>query len=301
MREAIKKAILKMFPELAAGLHLDRFARVLAVNDPPTGGAGADRFRPRYAVDLEVLTADGQADTAFPTLEAVPLPLSIGGGNDSGLFSFPEPGCLVVVGFAYGRPDHPIVRQIYPMGLSLPEVSPGQLRWQQSGTVYQDADPDGNWKRVTDQDITDESLSRTIKAVEVLEEISREVRKIAENSTEQVGGVKTMKALGALKLLSGGIASLTAVGDIKMSTAGDLSQASAGSQKAVAAGFEFKGTAGPSLLPLISSYMQTVIDVLGVLATHTHPSVGVCTQGSQISNAATAVGTQKTNLASISA
>ena len=33
MREAIRRAVKGLFPELGAGLHLDRYARVLAVAD----------------------------------------------------------------------------------------------------------------------------------------------------------------------------------------------------------------------------------------------------------------------------
>ena len=211
MLEAIKKAVLRMFPELADGLHLDRYARVLAVNDAPAEGGTCERFRPRYAVDLEILTPEGAKDESFPVYAAVPLPVAVGAGMESGLLAFPEPGCMVVIGFAYGRPDHPIVRQIYPLGLSLPDVAVGRMRWQQSAAVFQDADPDGNWRRVTDQSITDESLYRITRAVEALAEIAREVRTIDENSTEQVGGIKLLKAFGALKLLSGGQANLSAV------------------------------------------------------------------------------------------
>ena len=98
MRDLVKKIVLKLFPELTAGLHLDRFARVVAVNDPPTEGGASERFRPRYAVDLEILTPDGQRDEAFPIYGAVQLPVSIGCGQEAGLFGFPEPGTIVVIG-----------------------------------------------------------------------------------------------------------------------------------------------------------------------------------------------------------
>ena len=101
MREAIRRAVKGLFPELGAGLHLDRYARVLAVADAPGQGAASERFRPRYAVDIQILTADGEPDPAFPTYTAVPLPVPTGAGQEKGLFSFPEPGAQVVVGFAY--------------------------------------------------------------------------------------------------------------------------------------------------------------------------------------------------------
>lgn len=348
MLKAIKKAVLKMFPELSAGLHLDRYARVLAINDAPDEGGTCERFRPRYAVDLEVLTPEGHLDESFPIYEAVPLPVNIGCGMESGMYAFPEPGCLVVIGFAYGRPDHPIVRQIYPLGISLPDVTAGQMRWQQSAAVFQDADPDGNWQRVTDQTIADDSLYRTTRAVEALSEIAREVREIEENSTEQIGGIKLLKAFGALKLLSGGQANLSSVDNLNLTTARDLNLITSQDRNEITGNnhtAEIKGdrqvtidggdslnvgetltetvtgtkqvnagafyvitptvaigapNSGPSLLPLMSDFMNQVITALNVLATHTHPDTGACTQGSQISSAASIIQSDKTDLDSIS-
>lgn len=43
-----------------------------------------------------------------------------------------------------------------------------------------------------------------------------------DHSTESVGGIKKIEALGALKLLSGGSASLAAVDDLHQATGRDL-------------------------------------------------------------------------------
>lgn len=221
MLKTIKRAVLALFPELSAGLHLDRYARVLAVADPPECGAACDRFRPRYAVDIEILTPEGERDDAFPVYEAVPLPVTGGAGMEAGLYGAPEPGALLVVGFAYGRPDCPLVRQIYPQGLSLPDLRRGQQRWQQSAAVFQDVDPGGNWRRVTDRDITDESLRRTVRAGEAVADLGRDTRRVEEHSTEDVGGVKRIEAHGALKLLSGGCANLSSADNLNLTTASD--------------------------------------------------------------------------------
>lgn len=227
MREVVKKIILKLYPELDAGLHLPRFARVLAVNDAPKDGGTSERFRPRYAVDLEILTPNGERDESFPIYEAVQLPVPLGCGQEAGLFGFPEPGVIVEIGFAYGRADHPIVRQIYPQGMSLPTVDMGQQRWQQSAAVFQDVDKAGNWTRKTDMAITDTSLRRNIEAVENEEQYSRDHRTIRENSVEEIGGFKILEALGALRLRSGGSAHLTAVDNINLTTARDLNSIAA--------------------------------------------------------------------------
>ncbi|SOB60521.1 Gp5 domain protein [Pseudodesulfovibrio profundus] len=222
LRQTVKQIILKLFPELSAGLHLPRFARVLNVHDAPADGGTSERFRPRYAVDLEVLTPDGERDEDFPVYEAVQLPVPVGCGQEAGLYGFPEPGVIVEIGFAYGRPDHPLVRHIYPQGMSLPEISMGQQRWQQSAAVFQTVDKDGNWRRETDMAIIDKSLKREVEAVENREDFSREQRKIRENSIEEIGGVKTLEALGALRLRSGGSAGLISVDNINLTTGRDM-------------------------------------------------------------------------------
>ncbi len=51
-----------------------------------------------------------------------------------------------------------------------------------------------------------------------------DTRTVDDHSTESVGGIKKIEALGALKLLSGGSASLAAVDDLQQATGRDLNQ-----------------------------------------------------------------------------
>ncbi|RMU83482.1 hypothetical protein ALP22_00838 [Pseudomonas coronafaciens pv. porri] len=54
------------------------------------------------------------------------------------------------------------------------------------------------------------------------ESFQSHTRTVDDHSTESVGGVKKIEALGALKLLSGGSASLAAVDDLHQATGRDL-------------------------------------------------------------------------------
>ncbi|MGC6345436.1 hypothetical protein ACMXY9_11795, partial [Pasteurella multocida] len=67
-------------------------------------GAGdiSDPFRPKYAVELQLLDEHGEVDQAVPVYPAVPLPVT-STGSQGGDFAFPEVGTVVEVGFAYGR------------------------------------------------------------------------------------------------------------------------------------------------------------------------------------------------------
>ena len=228
MREMIKKIIMELLPELAGGLHLDRYARVLAAGDAPTEGATSERFRPRYAVDLEILGPDMEPDASFPRYSAVPLPVSVGGGQESGTFCFPEEGALVVVGFAYGRQDHPIIRQIFPLGVSLPELSRGEVLMQQSPTSFQRVDAQGNWKRETTADIHENSLGRTVKAENYSADLGNENRSVAAHSTESVGSCKTIEAGTVLTMLAGLRADMGSLGALNLTAGGDSTHSTAG-------------------------------------------------------------------------
>jgi len=73
------------------------------VANAPAGAGICDDFRPRYAVDIEVLGLGGEPDPALPVLSGVPLPLPTG-GEATGIYAFPEICTQVVVCFAVCDP-----------------------------------------------------------------------------------------------------------------------------------------------------------------------------------------------------
>lgn len=221
MDDAIKRSVARQFPELSGGYHLPRFGRVVAVPDAPAASSLCDDFRPRFSVDVEVLREDGEPDPGLPILTGLPLPAPMG-GQEAGMFGFPEEGTTVVVSFAYGKPHKPFITQILPHGLSLPRVPKGDQVWQHSEACQQRVDADGNWLRQTDGKIQDKAIEREVEALGNTETFQSHTRTVDDHSTESVGGIKKIEALGALKLLSGGSASLAAVDDLHQATGRDL-------------------------------------------------------------------------------
>ncbi|MBF6034007.1 hypothetical protein H8F23_12185 [Pseudomonas sp. P155] len=221
MEDAIRRAVERQFPELTGGYHLPRFARVVAVADAPADAGLCDDFRPRYAIDIVVLGPDDEPDPAMPPLTGVPLPLPTG-GEEMGIYAFPEEGTRVVVCFAYGLPSKPYIQSILPHGLSMPKVPKGDQVWQHSEAAQQRVDADGNWLRQTDGKIRDQAIEREVEALDNHEQFQSHTRAVDDHSTETVGGVKKIEALGALKLMSGGSASLAAVDDLHQATGRDL-------------------------------------------------------------------------------
>lgn len=223
MEDAIRRCIERMYPELSGGYHLPRMARVVGVADAPAGATICDDYRPRFAVDLQVLDENGEPDEALPTLAGVPLPVPTG-GDEMGFFSFPGEGTTVVVGFTQGLPHKPFIQCILPHGLSLPRVPKGDQVWQHSEASQQRVESDGSWTRQTDGGITDKSTDRLVESLTNAERYQSDSRTIDDHSTESVGGTKKIEALGALQLLSGGTANLAAVDDLNLATGRDLNQ-----------------------------------------------------------------------------
>ena len=292
MDDAIKRSVARQFPELSGGYHLPRFGRVVAVPDAPAAPGLCDDFRPRFGVDVEVLLADGEPDPDLPILEGLPLPAPMG-GQEAGMFGFPEEGTTVVISFAYGLPHKPFITQILPHGLSLPRVPKGDQVWQHSEACQQRVDADGNWLRQTDGKIRDKAIEREVEALDNTEAFQNHTRTVDDHSTESVGGIKTIEALGALKLLSGGSASLAAVDDLHQATGRDLNvvvgqkhnatvggdmqerieglrKSVAGASQSLQAPKNWIGSEGVNLFQVVCDVLTLLKEMNAQLATHTH-------------------------------
>jgi hypothetical protein len=301
MEDAIRRAVERQFPELTGGYHLPRFARVVAVADAPADAGLCDDFRPRYAVDIEVLGSDDEPDPAMPTLTGVPLPLPTG-GEEMGIYAFPEEGTRVVVCFAYGLPNKPYIQSILPHGLSMPKVPKGDQVWQHSEAAQQRVDADGNWLRQTDGKIRDQAIEREVEALDNREQFQSHTQTIDDHSTETVGGVKKIEALGALKLMSGGSASLAAVDDLHQATGrdlnlvvgqkhnatvgGDMNERIEGLRRSAAGGAQclyapqnWIGSESVNLFQIVCDTLDLLQELSTQLAAHTHVSGPQPSQG----------------------
>lgn len=284
MEDAIRRSVERQFPELTGGYHLPRFARVVGIADAPANADICDDFRPRFAVDLQLLDDNDEPDTALPMLAGVPLPLSVG-GDEMGFLGFPEEGTRVVVCFAYGLPNKPYVQTILPHGLSLPKVPKGDQVWQHSEGAQQRVDADGNWLRQTDGRIRDKSIERDVESLTNAERHQSSTVEVEDHSTESVGGVKTIEAVGALKLLSGGSASLAALDDLHLASGRDLNQVVAQKLNLTVGGNlqekiqgirhslatkTWLGSEGVNVLQILCELLDLVQAMNTQLASHTH-------------------------------
>ncbi|MFM5854989.1 hypothetical protein ACET6L_07150 [Aeromonas rivipollensis] len=266
------------FPELADKMHLPKFGRVEAVSDQATAGQLNDPFRPRYAVDVQLLGEDGQPDKAAPLYRAVPLPVLFG-GQEQGLLQFPIEGTLVELGFAFGRADRPFIRTVLGSGWSLPDIAPGEQLQQQRAEVFSRTDTVGNLIRHTDRRLYDQALQMHHQSDDYLGDHGQHRLQVTQHSVEEVGGFKLIETLGAIELLAGDDLTLGCLGNLSQTTAGDLVEVVGQLRRAVAGELQhleaprsWVGTDSVNIFRLLLQLMNVVEQLAAATAGHTHGS-----------------------------
>ena len=162
LKEVVKRTVLRLFPELAAGLHLPAWAVVIAVPDPPAAGETCSDSTPKYAVDIRLLKQNLKIDTDMPLMRDVPVALTAA-APDRGFAALPQPGTIVELAFAFGMQTRPYIRAVLPLGLKLPAIDDRSMRWQQSAKSFQEVDASGAWRRETAATITDKAAGDILR------------------------------------------------------------------------------------------------------------------------------------------
>ncbi|AVT58002.1 phage tail-collar fiber domain-containing protein [Pectobacterium versatile] len=299
-----QRQIEQYYPELGAGLHLPRLARVMSANDSAALGDQSDPFRPRYAVNLQLLDENGNPAADTPEYNAVPLPVPMAGA-EGGMFQYPPAGAVVEIGFAEGRPDKPVIRQTMQDGMALPDIKPGEQLQQQRAGVSQRVTTDGSWQRETDQTIQERSSQRHVTS-------DAETR-TTTTRTITVNGTDTITVLGTHKLLAGAVVAL-ADGDYAIGTsanmlirsskdrndyvgqnynsevAGALTERIAGIRRSVAAQQELiapsirLGSDQLNVLTLLTDTLDVLHTLAQQTASHTHNNTGAPLNAGAINN-----------------
>jgi len=216
-----KREIADLFPEVAAGYHLPIFGRVEAVRDCAKAGQTADPYRPRYALDVQVLNEEMEPDELIPVYRSVPMPVNMS-GHESGLLAYPLEGTIVEIAFAYGRSDRPMIRSVYGRDYSLPTISPGEQLQQQREEVSRRVDAAGNVTDKTDQ-ATHQQAHRILNESYAYElNTNKHQINVGEHSKESIVGKKLIEAMGAIELLAGDNLELGSLGNMHVATAGEL-------------------------------------------------------------------------------
>lgn len=312
-KTSFQRQVEAAYPELASGLHTPKMGRVVAHTEPVSSGNFADPFRPRYAVDVQLLDANGNPDGNTPVYSAVSLPVPMA-GNDSGLFQFPAQGTMVEIGFTGGRPDKPFIRGTHPDGTSLPDIKPGEQLQQQREEVSQRVTQAGDWVRKTDQTIRENSMAREITAdTEARQLVSRETTIRANDKTTVVGtsvlmaGAVQRVTTGDYAMATGGnrLASVsgddetdvtgtqtTTTGKDLVEKVGNIRRSVAAVQQQLIAPVVWLGSEQINATQLMLDTLDVVRELAELTASHTHSDTDQPTNSADIS----ATGTRATGL-----
>ena len=267
-KSADKRAIEREFPELAGGYHLPKFAKVVAVADPAQGGEISDPFRPRYAVDVQILDEDGNEDTTIPVYPAVQLPVS-GTGSQGGDFGFPEVGTIVKLDFINGRSDKPVISSFYVQGKTVPQVAPNEKLRQQRPEVFERVDGAGNMHRETDQKISEKSFSRTVETETEHKTIGTKITEIDSNDTKTVGGNKKAHVVGNDEQINGGDKTIGVGGNLVQKVQGAVNMLAEVKQEMIAPK-SFVGSAGQNIFRILETIIGIQSELTQAISTHTH-------------------------------
>lgn len=263
-----KRMIEQQFPELAGGYHLSRFAKIVAVADPSNAGDVSDPFRPKYAVDVQILDEDGREDKSIPIYPAVQLPVS-STASQGGDFAFPEVGTMVELGFVAGRSDKPVIRSFYAQGKTIPQVAPGEMLRQQRPEVFERTDASGNMHKETDQKMSEKSFERVIETESETKNIGTKEINIDSNMTETVGGNKRTAVLGNIEEATASNKSVGVGGNLEEKIKGTallLSEV----KNTIVAPLSHMGTEGQNIFRILEAIIQNQADIAKTIASHTH-------------------------------
>lgn len=183
-KSATRRQIEKEFPELADGYHLSKMAKVVAISDETNLGDISTPFRPKYAVNVQLLDESGK-ESETPVYKAVPLPVT-NIGSEGGSYHYPEEGTEVEIGFINGKPDQPVIRNIYPNNKTMPNIKKDEHLLQQRAEVFTKIDNVGNMTRESDQTVTDNARDYCLNSDSSTEKTTTKTTTVNANYTINV-------------------------------------------------------------------------------------------------------------------
>jgi hypothetical protein len=271
MIETIRRLVRSAFPGFPEH-HVPRLGEVVAIADPIPEEQGTDRFRPRYAVDVQPLTPAGATDPDAPTLRALPLPV-IAAGQGRGIYGFPEIGARVLYAFAYGLASHPCILAVYPQGQALPALAPGDLLIQQGEGAHLRFDARGNLTLQTDGRLTVDSHTREVAADDTIETHGSLAQTVDGDLAQTIGGRLLRTVLGALVQQIGGDLRSAVLGSAERTVAGEVNELAGGKYEQAALDYKLTVVPGVGKVSLGNGAVEllALLDaVLTALQAETH-------------------------------
>lgn len=200
VKNAIKRLILRYFPELGQRKHLPQLARIERIYDLPSKAMISSAFKPLKAVDVQLLDPQTAEPLAVPIFQQVTL--GTGQAPDHGLLNEPAPGMHCLIQYIDGLNSHAVITSLLPWQSLVPEHKRTDVTLQQSSRSKLQG-RDGNWHITTDGDITQTSDTSKIKSRNREEIYHQRTCSIATHDTTKIDGNQITEVMGALKTVVG--------------------------------------------------------------------------------------------------
>lgn len=200
VKNAIKRLVLRYFPELGQRKHLPQLARIERIYDIPATATISTAFRPLKAADVQLLNPLTGEPLAVPVFQQVTL--GTGQASDHGLLNEPAPGMQCLIQYIDGLNSHPVITSLLPWQSLVPEHKRTDVTLQQNSRSKIQG-RDGNWHIKTDGDITQSSDSSKIKTRNLEEIYHQRTCSIATHDIAKIDGNQITEVMGALKTVVG--------------------------------------------------------------------------------------------------
>ncbi|TMP70397.1 hypothetical protein CWB76_10640 [Pseudoalteromonas sp. S1609] len=200
VKNAIKRLILRYFPELGQRKHLPQLARIERIYDLPSKAMISSAFKPLKAADVQLLDPQTAEPLAVPVFQQVTL--GTGQASDHGLLNEPTPGMHCLIQYIDGLNSYPVITSLLPWQSLVPEHKRTDVTLQQSSRSKLQG-RDGNWHIKTDGEITQTSDTSKIKSRNSEEIYHQRSTNIATHDTIKIDGNQVNEVMGALKTVVG--------------------------------------------------------------------------------------------------
>lgn len=200
VKNAIKRLVLRYFPELGQRKHLPQLARIERIYDIPATATISTAFRPLKAADVQLLNPLTGEPLAVPVFQQVTL--GTGQASDRGLLNEPTPGMHCLIQYIDGLNSHAVITNLLPWQSLVPEHKRTDVTLQQSNRSKIQG-RDGNWHTTTDGEITQTSDSSKIKTRNREEIYHQRTCSIDAHDTLKIDGNQITEVMGALKTVVG--------------------------------------------------------------------------------------------------
>jgi hypothetical protein len=284
VKTAIKRLVLRYFPELGERKHLPQLARIEAIYDLPTNGAKISTpFRPYKAADIQLLNPHTCEPLNVPIFQQVTI--ATGQSHDSGLINEPQPGMHCLIQYIDGLNSLQVITSILPWQSLVPEYKHTDVSLKQNSRS-QIKGSNGNWDIQTDGQINQQCDESNVEARSRTEQFTERQTTIQSHDNVKIDGNQIAEVMGALKTIVGEKALIAALEGLELGSQKHINvkaheninidtlktlHAKASELAKVEGSTVWLGDNSVNALQILADLIKVVSDTNKTLAAHIHP------------------------------